>query len=271
VGIVPAREAVPPARAAVERALGLDPQLAEAHRVRGMIAMNHDWDRRAAEDGLRRALELSPSSAEASLWNAWRLALLEARYEEALADLASAERLGPLDLQVKTQIGYVHYFLHDLDRAVAQFEKILALDPSFAFAHYALGDALTQRGEHERAIREYETSARLGGRTVNHVAVLGYAQGRAGNHDAARGLWGELEQRAAQGHVSSMWRALVQLGLGDHDAVFPWLDRAFEERDGSLILVTSAIEFDPVRSDPRFAALLQRMGLGHLAVRAVTR
>jgi eukaryotic-like serine/threonine-protein kinase len=265
VGSVPARDAVPPARAAVERALQLDPQLAEAHRVRGMIAMNHDWDRATAEAGLRRALELSPSSAEACLWNAWRLALLEARYEEALGDLARAERLGPLDLQVKTQIGYVYYFLHDLDRAVAQFEKILALDPSFAFAHYALGDACAQRGDYARAIREYETSARLGGRSANHVAVLGYAQGRAGNEGAARALLGELTERAAQGHVSSMWMALVHLGLGDRDAVIGWLDRAFEERDGSLVLVTSAIEFDPLRSDPRFAALLGRMGLGHLA------
>src|SRR6185503_18650498 len=118
-------------RAAVERALQLDPELGAAHRVRGMIAMNHDWDRRAAGEGLRRAVELGPGSAEARLWNAWRLALLEARYDEALSDLAQAERLGPLDLQVKTQIGYVHYFMHDLDRAVAQFEKILATDASF--------------------------------------------------------------------------------------------------------------------------------------------
>jgi tetratricopeptide (TPR) repeat protein len=230
-----------------------------------MIAMNHDWDRAAAEQGLRRALELSPSSAEACLWNAWRLALLEARYEEALDDLARAERLGPLDLQVKTQIGYVHYFLHDLDRAVAQFEKIIALDPSFAFAHYALGDACAQRGDFARALAEYEASARLGGRSVNHVAVIGYAQGKAGNAEAARARLAELEERAAHGHVSSMWMALVHLGLGERDAVFPWLDRACEERDGSLVLVTSAIEFDPVRSDPRFAALLRRMGLGHLA------
>jgi serine/threonine-protein kinase len=261
VGIVPAREAVPPARAAVERALGLDPQLAEAHRVRGMIAMNHDWDRRGAEDGLRRAVELSPGSAEARLWNAWRLALLEKQYEEALVELGRAERLGPLDLQVKTQIGYVHYFMHDLDRAVAQFEKALALDASFAFAHYALGDALTQKGEYARALAAYERSIALGGRSVNHVGVLGYAHGRAGDTAAARALLAELEERSAAGHVSSMWTALVQLGLGDHDGVFRALERAFEERDGSLVLVTSAIEFDPVRSDPRFQALLAKMGL----------
>jgi serine/threonine-protein kinase len=265
VGILPAAEAVPPARAAVEKALELDPRLSEAHRVRGLIAMNHDWDRRGAEEGLRRAIELSPSSAEAALWNAWRLALLEARYEEALAELERAERLGPLDLQVKTQIGYVHYFLHDLDRAIAQFEKALALDATFAFAHYALGDALTQKGDFARAIAEYETSIALGGRSVNHIGVLAYAQGRAGNAEAARALLEELGARAADRHVSPMWMALAHLGLDDREGVFRWLDRACDERDGSLVLVTSAIEFDPLRGDPRFRALLGRMGLGHLA------
>jgi len=267
VGILPAKDAVPQARAAVEKALELDPHLSEAHRVRGMIAMNHDWDRRRAEEGLRRAIEHSPGSAEARLWNAWRLALLEAQYEEALVELGRAERLGPLDLQVKTQIGYVYYFLHDLDRAVAQFEKALALDPSFAFAHYALGDAFTQKGEYARAVSEYEKAIELGGRSANHVGVLGYVHGRAGNAGAAQALLAELTARAADSHVSSMWMALVHLGLGDRAAVFHWLDRAFEERDGSLVLVTSAIEFDPVREDPRFKTLLERMGLGHLASR----
>jgi hypothetical protein len=91
--------------------------------------------------------------------------------------------------------------------------------------------------------------------------VLGYAQGLAGNADEARARLVELEARAAQGHVSPMWRALVHLGLGEHDAVFRWLDQAFEERDGSLVLITSTLEFDAVRQDPRFGALLRRMGL----------
>jgi serine/threonine-protein kinase len=264
VGVVSAAEAVPPARAAVQRALQLDPDQPDAHRIRGVIAMNHDWDRRAAEEDLRRAIALSPSSATAHLANAWRLVLLEARYEEALESLAAAERLGPLDLQVKTMIGYVYYMLRDLERAVAQFEKTVALDGSFAFAHYALGDVLTHRGQFDRAIAEYEKAVELGGRSSNTVGVLGYAQGRAGNRDAARALLGELTDRAAGEHVSPMWPALVHLGLGDHDAVFRCLDRAFEERDGSLVLVTSAMEFVSIRRDPRFAALLEKMGLGHL-------
>ncbi|MCI0408011.1 MAG: protein kinase, partial [Acidobacteria bacterium] len=114
VAILPAKDTVPQARWAVEKALELDPSLPEAHKVRGLIAMNHDWNRKEAEEGLARALELSPSSAEAHLWNAWRLALLEAQYDQALIELEEAERLNPLNLQVKTQIGYVYYFLHEI-------------------------------------------------------------------------------------------------------------------------------------------------------------
>jgi hypothetical protein len=100
---------------------------------------------------------------------------------------------------------------------------------------------------------------------VNHVAALGYAFGRSGNRDRAHAHLQELVARGAHSHVSSMWIALIHLGLEDLDSVFRWLDRAYDERDGSLILIAAAREFDPVREDPRFKSLLARMGLGHLA------
>jgi tetratricopeptide (TPR) repeat protein len=265
LGIRPANETVPEARRAVDTGLELDPGLADAHKVRGLIAMNHDWDRSGAEQALTRALQLGPGSAAAHLWNAWRLALLERRHGQALIELEEAERLDPLDLQVKTQIGYVHHFHHDLDRAVEQFEKVLALQPSFAFAHYGLADACTHKGDYDRAIAEFNLAIELGGRSVNHIGVLGYAYGRSGNVDRAKEHLQELTARAAHSYVSAMWIALVHLGLRDFDSLFHWLDRAFDERDGSLILMTAAVEFDPVRDDPRFRSLLGRMGLGYLA------
>jgi len=265
LGILAASETVPEARWAVDKALQLDPDLADAHKVRGLIAMNHDWDRNAARDGLTRALQLGPGSAAAHLWNAWRLAVLERRYDEALAELAEAERLDPLDLQLKTLIGYVHHFHHDSDRAIAQFQKVQELEPSFAFAHYALGDAWTRQEQYDRALAEYNQAIALGGRSVNTVGVLGYAYGRSGNVDRAKEHLQELTARAAHSYVSAMWIALIHLGLGDLDTVFHCLERAFEERDGSLILISAAVEFDPVREDPRFKSLLGRMGLGYLA------
>ena len=269
LGIRSAHETVPHARWAADKALALDRNLAHAHKARGLIAMNHDWDRREAEHSLTRALELGPGSASIHLWNAWRLALLEKRHDLALVGLEEAERLDPLDLQVKTQIGYVHHFRHDLDRAIAQFEKVVGLEPSFAFGHYALGDACTQRGQYNRAIEEFNKAIELGGRSVNHIGVLGYAYGRSGNRDRAGEHLQELTARAADGYVSPRWFALVHLGLSDLESLFHWLNRAVDERDGSLILITAAVEFDPVRKDSRFKALLDRMGVGHLASSSV--
>jgi serine/threonine-protein kinase len=265
LGIVRAAEAVPEARRAVDKALELDGTLADAHKVRAVMAMNHDWDRRRAEEAIGQALQLGPGSAAAHLWNAWRLALVERQHAAALLELDEAERLDPLDLQLKTQLGYVHYFRRDLDRAVAQFERVVALEPSFAFAHYALGDICTQRGEYDRAFAEFNRAIDLGGRTANHVGTMGYAYGRSGNREMAVQHLRELTSRAESSYVSAMWIALVHLGLGDLESVFLWLDRALEERDGSLILITAAAEFDSTRSDPRFKRLLGRMGLGHLA------
>src|SRR5207247_1192504 len=152
-------------------------------------------------------------SAAGHLWNAWRLALLERRHDEALTELEEAERLDPLDLQVKTQIGYVHHFHHDVDRAIEQFEKVLTLEPSFAFAHYALGDACTEKGQFDRAFAEFNRAIELGGRSVNHIGVLGYAYGRSGNLHRAKEHLQELTVRAAHDYVSAMWLALVHLGL----------------------------------------------------------
>ena len=117
----------------------------------------------------------------------------------------------------------------------------------------------------DRAIAAFNKAIELGGRSVNHISVLAYAYGRSGNRDRATALLEELTTRASKGHVSAMWIAMVHLGLSDLESLFHWLDRAFEERDGSLILITAAVEFDSVREDPRFKSLLGRMGLGYLA------
>jgi serine/threonine-protein kinase len=265
LGILSAAETVPQARAAIDTALQLDPNLADAHRVRAAIAMNHDWDRHAAEAGLARALELGPGSAAAHFANAWRQILLERQFDRAAAGLEEAARLDPLHLQVRTLIGYFHFFRHEYTRAVAHFSRVLELEPAFAFAHYALGDVWTQMQQYDRAFASFEKAIELGGRSVNHIGVLGYAYGRSGNRDRAQSLLHELTTRAAHGYVPAMWIALIHLGLSDLSGLFTWLDRAYNERDGSLILITAAVEFDPVRDDPRFRSLLGRMGLGHLA------
>jgi tetratricopeptide (TPR) repeat protein len=266
IGIRSAAETIPRARESAAKALALGPELPEPHKVLGLISMSHDWDRKAAESSFARAIDLNPSSADARVWNAWRLSLLEGSYQQALSELRLAEELDPLDLKIKTQVGYLYYFLRDLDRAEAQLRKVLAIDPHFAFGHYGLGDVQAQQGRYEEALSHLEESVRLGGTSVNHLAILSYVNGLAGRTEQARRLLLEIRSRAARGYASPIWSALAHLGLGEVDLAFEWLDRAFEERDGSLILVTASPEFDPLRSDSRFRALLKRMGLEHRAL-----
>jgi eukaryotic-like serine/threonine-protein kinase len=265
IGTRPARLTIPRAREAARRAVELAPALPEGHKVTALIAMSHDWDREAAARAFARAIERNPAAADTRVWNGWRLSLLEGSHAEALAELRAAEALDPLDLKIKTQIGYVYYFLRDLARAAEEFRGILAIDPHFAFGHYALGDVHAQEGRYEEAVAALEESMRLGGRSVNHLAILAYVHGLAGRPEEARRLLGEVRESAAQGHASPIWAALVHIGLRETDLAFEWLDRAFEERDGSLVLVAASPEFVPLRKDPRFRALLERMGLGHRA------
>ncbi len=147
LGIVSATEAIPPARRAIERALELDPDA--RRRAQGSRAHRHEP--RLGSQGERRRPSPAPfSSVPDRLPRTSGMhggsCCSRRRHDEALVELEEAERLNPLDLQVKTQIGYVHHFRHDVDRAIEQFERVLALEPSFAFAHYALGDACTQKG-----------------------------------------------------------------------------------------------------------------------------
>jgi serine/threonine-protein kinase len=263
IGIRSAEETIPRAREAAEKALALGPELPEPHKVKGLIAMSHDWDRKGAESSFEKAIGLNPSSADTRLWNAWRLSLLEGSYQEALAELRVAEELDPLDLKIKTQVGYVYYFLREVDKAEEQFRKVLAIDPHFAFGHYALGDVHAQQGRYEEALSHLAESVRLGGISVNHLAILSYVNGLAGRAEEARKLLGEIGERGNRGYASPIWSALAHLGLGEYDLALDWLDRAFTERDGSLILVTASPEFDPLRGDPRFRALLERMGLAN--------
>ena len=147
LGILPANETVPKARWAVEKALELDPTLAEAYKVRALIAMDHDWDRQGGGRGAHPCLPARVLDRRRRISGTHGgLRFLKGGMTMPLIELDEAERLDPLDLQLKTQIGYVHYFHNDLDRAIAQFEKVVALEPSFAFAHYALGDVCTQKG-----------------------------------------------------------------------------------------------------------------------------
>jgi serine/threonine-protein kinase len=262
--VLPGKDILPKAREAALKALELDPTLAEAHVSLGLIATCYDWDRQAAKRHFEKAFELNPNSVNAHQWVEYYFTFLEADYREGIAHLERAQELDPLNLFVKTRLGFMDYYLRDYDRAIKRFKEIVDFDPNIPAAHLGLRESYFGKGKRDDAIAEGEKVLQLGMRAEAAVGGLGCIYGLTGNQDKARELLSELKARSSHGYVSSFWIAMVHMGLGETDEVFRWLDKAYEERDGSLIYMTVPIAFDALSPDPRYRQLLQKMGIGHM-------
>jgi tetratricopeptide (TPR) repeat protein len=132
------------------------------------------------------------------------------------------------------------------------------VEPRAAFAQFGRGCALISLGRLDEAVAVLQEAIALGGRMVTNIGMLAWAYGKRGDHDKAKAIIGELEARATEGYVSAYWIALANM-FTDRDAVFYWLGRAWDERDPSLVHVR--YNEHVLGADPRYAALLRRMGL----------
>jgi eukaryotic-like serine/threonine-protein kinase len=244
------------AKDAALKAVALDETLAEAHTVLATVAEKYDWDWAQAEREFQRAIALSPGFAAAHNWYGWYLAQV-GRLDEAVAELKLAQQLDPLSAFVYTNLGRAFFFRRDFDQAIEQFQKAIGLDPNFFLARAYLGLAYEQQGRYDEALAEIQKAISPAnffpdGRTwFVHGLVV------AGRQSEARKLLKQLQPRE-----QVPWSmAAVYTALGEKDQAFAWLEKAFEERFGVLASLKADPVFDSLRSDPRYAALLRRMGL----------
>jgi tetratricopeptide (TPR) repeat protein len=191
------------------------------------------------------------------------LVCYDRNFEEALDLIERAEKLDPLELQVKTHRGSVYCFQNRFDEAVLLFQNLVTLEPYFALGHYWLGCSYTYNGLYDKAVNEFEKAIKIGGRTVFHLGMLGFTYARAGNRTKAEEVLKELERRSKEGSGSS-WMARVYAALGKIDKVFEWLEKAYEQHDPSLTYIAGSLELEIVRSDPRFKTILKKMGISKL-------
>jgi tetratricopeptide (TPR) repeat protein len=254
-------DVMPQAAAAAERALALQPQLGEALTALGCVHAVYRWDWDAAERAFRRAIELNPRYPTARHWFAINCLAPRGRLGDGLAELRLARGRDPLSPPVNVSIGLLAYFARDYQAATACYRDVLAADPGFGMAHYFWGEVHEAERRIPESVAAFRKAAELVGYTPEATAGLARASALAGDRATAERLLEELRASAALRFVSPVAMAHVHIGLGAADEAFRWLERAVDTHDAELIWLGVRPAFDPLRSDPRFAALLSRVNL----------
>ena len=258
--LVPQNEFMPKARTAALKALAIDDTLAEAHTSLALIAENYDYDWKTAEKEFRRAIELNPDYATAHQWYAEYLSW-QGRFEEALVESERARQLDPLSLIIATDHGAILYFARQYDGAIAQFRAVLDMDPSFDRARHLIALVYAQQGRLPEAIAELEHLS-PGEYSALIWATKGYVYGRSGRTAEARRALSRVEELARRSPADAAPTLLfAYLGLDRKDQAIALLQKAYREHSNAVVGIKVAPYDDPLRGDPRFQDLLQRVGL----------
>jgi serine/threonine-protein kinase len=258
VGSTPSSEAFERARSAVARALELDPALAQAHAVLGHLRYVCDYDWTGAEAELKRAIELDPNGGEAYDFYGLMLSALE-RYDEAIEMQRQAHAVDPLAHRMDLVTTYLRAGRYD--EALRAVTRVLEVEPELPLAHLTLGWVRMLTGMPAEGIAAMERAVQLASDNTLYLAQLGQAYARAGRLDDARDVLERLEELSRRRYVSPYHMAYVHTGLGDHERALDWLERACEERTGGVFGIKGSFLFAPLRSHPRFQALLRKMNL----------
>jgi TolB-like protein/DNA-binding winged helix-turn-helix (wHTH) protein/Flp pilus assembly protein TadD len=257
----------PHVREAAARAVAADPDVAEAQHALGHVDWAFEWDWPAAEAAFRRAIELDPSYSLVHLILAHLLSQT-GRHAEAEAFMRRARELDPLNPLSYALSSQVAFQARDYGGALQHANRAIALDQEFWIGHQMRGQALEELGDHDLALKALATAARLSGQNSKPISLTGYILARSGRTAEARDLLGALEMASRQRYVPPYALALVHAGLGDADAAFEWLDRAYAARDVHLMFLTVDVKWDRYRSDPRFGELLARCGFTTIGTQA---
>lgn len=252
-------DAFPKAKAAALQALTLDSTIAEPHTTLGWVAMYYDWKWDNAEREYRRALALNPSYPTAHEWYGLFLAAM-GRFAEAQAEEKRALELDPLSLGIAATAGWVLHYSGKQREAERQLRIALRSDSTFAVAHLYLGRVLQFNGQPDSALAHFSAMGPLRA-WVPTIAGVGYVYAQQGRTDSARAVLNRLDSLSQSQYVTAYAVALVHAALGARDSTFAWLNKAVDERTHWLLWLNRDRRWDPVRADPRFRAIVQRVGL----------
>jgi tetratricopeptide (TPR) repeat protein len=256
---VPAADAYPRTRAAAERALRIDPDLPEAHLSLGTALSYYYWEFEAAAHHYRRAIELNPSYAEAHRLYAEYLRY-RGRFDEALGEARQAEELDPLSPGSQLETGVILYLARRYDEAIARFRRLLDMNPRFTFVYFFLALVHVQKHEYEKALATLDQMVAAAGGPLPDVETLrAQIHAMTGRRAAARRQLETLDALSREQHVSPWHPAMIHLSLGEHDRALDLLEQAHRDRDWRVRLLPVEPLFDPLRANPRFAALVAKV------------
>ena len=258
--VLPAPVASAKAHLAANKALELDPTIAEGHAELGLVEFYYDWDWTRSEQEFRRAIELNPNYATAHHWYSHYLSAM-GRFPEAMEEAKKAQQIDPLSLSINTTLMGRYRDLGQYSEAIDASRRTLEMDRNFVPAHISLGSVYEGQSMWPEAIREYQKAVELSNNSPPALASLGHAYGVSGNLNGARKVLASLQQISKRRYVSAFDMAVVFAGIGDSENTFQWLEKAYAGRESQMAFLSVTRRLDSVRSDPRFAELLHRMGL----------
>ncbi len=250
-------EAYPKVKEAASKALALDDEDAEAHSYLGEAKLLIDRDVAGAEDEIKRALQLDRNSATAHFFMSW-LKLTQGDCGEGAKQIQEAEKLDPLSPMIIDSAAERYVAADRLDDAISAGKRVLQVDPNYIYFDSTLADAYREKGDLQEAVALYEKA-----QTLTHFpsAGLAIAYAKMGRLEDARRVLNQRIEKSRQQYVAADSIAAVYVALGDKEEAFRWLERAFDEHSAPMFYLACHPQFRSLRSDPRFADLLRRMGV----------
>jgi TolB-like protein/Tfp pilus assembly protein PilF len=254
------KDVVPKARLAAETALRLDPQSSEAHVSLAFIRSTFEWDWAGADALYRHAIALNPGYSRAHHWYGTDYLALVGQFDAAIREAEIALHLDPLSPIILEGLGYVHMMSRDYVTALRLYQQLSQLDPVFWKAYSALGRVLSLLGRFDEAIASLERARALAGDVPSVLAATGQTLAAAGFKWEARALLDQLQQIQKRQWVASSCFAIIHIGLGDYESALTHLETACDKREQTVSCMKVHPLYDPLRSDPRFQRLLERIG-----------
>jgi adenylate cyclase len=255
----PPAAVVEKAMAAATRAVDLAPELAETRTSLGFVQLL-DWDWKAAKSSLLRAIELNPRYAQAHTFHAWLLSTLD-KPEEAAESVRIGQSLDPFLPATNGVAGLIAYHGRRYDEAIRESERALERDATSALSLLCISMAYAAKGAYKEAIIHAERGVALSPGVNFLRGVLGAVYAMADEQTGARQVLDDLLERSKRMYVGPTVISWIYSHLGEHDRAFEWLERAYDQHDCTLGFGLRAPMYDVIRDDPRFGALLTKLGL----------